>query len=220
MYSRAYQTGVGIGLFVYGIAYIIIAIILGFVTKKMNENKGYTGGFAWGFWLGIIGVIVVACKTPINNQYSDAPRYAAQDSGYYHQPGQPSYNTWKCVCGQDNSEKLSYCTRCRRTKDEVLAELSKVACPNCGAMNKKSNQTCFACGRPMYETGNLYSGAIKEAVRSLEKDAEQVNENTEKATGPKADAIDLLKQLAKLHDQGILTDQEFESKKADILAKI
>ena len=38
--------------------------------------------------------------------------------------------------------------------------------------------------------------------------------------GPNADMVSLLKQLAALHDQGILTDQEFEAKKADILAKI
>ena len=33
-------------------------------------------------------------------------------------------------------------------------------------------------------------------------------------------AIYMLKQLAQLHEQGILTDQEFETKKAEVLAKI
>ena len=45
---------------------LIIHIILGIATKSINESKGYTGGFAWGFFLGIIGIIVVACKANAN----------------------------------------------------------------------------------------------------------------------------------------------------------
>jgi hypothetical protein len=33
-------------------------------------------------------------------------------------------------------------------------------------------------------------------------------------------AIHLLKELAGLHKEGILTDEEFESKKAELLAKL
>lgn len=47
---------------VSGVVAIIFGIIFGCITRKINENKGYDGGFAWGFWLGWIGLIVVACK--------------------------------------------------------------------------------------------------------------------------------------------------------------
>ncbi len=47
----------------YFIGSIIHGIIFGFITETINEKKGYYGGFAWGFFLGIIGVIVVACKS-------------------------------------------------------------------------------------------------------------------------------------------------------------
>ena len=47
------------------IFYLIVAIICGLITKSMNENKGYNGGFAWGFFLSIIGIIVVAVR-PFN----------------------------------------------------------------------------------------------------------------------------------------------------------
>lgn len=43
-------------------AYFGICFFWGFVTKTINKNKGYEGGFWWGFCLGIIGVIIVACK--------------------------------------------------------------------------------------------------------------------------------------------------------------
>lgn len=41
-----------------------IMIGFGFITRHMNLKKGYQGGFAWGFWLGIIGIIVIACRKP------------------------------------------------------------------------------------------------------------------------------------------------------------
>ena len=50
--------------------YLIVAIICGFITKSMNENKGYDGGFAWGFFLSIIGIIVVAVR-PFNRDRSN-----------------------------------------------------------------------------------------------------------------------------------------------------
>ena len=48
---------------------LITGSIFGLITKHINESKGYSGGFAWGFWLTVIGIIVVACK-PDNRQYS------------------------------------------------------------------------------------------------------------------------------------------------------
>jgi hypothetical protein len=46
----------------YLIIYLIAGVVCGFITKSMNESKGYDGGFAWGFFLDIIGIIVVAVR--------------------------------------------------------------------------------------------------------------------------------------------------------------
>lgn len=58
----------------YWIIYLVVALIngliFGFVTQTINENKGYDGGFAWGFFLGAIGIIVVACKPAVQTQSS------------------------------------------------------------------------------------------------------------------------------------------------------
>ena len=40
------------------------------------------------------------------------------------------------------------------------------------------------------------------------------------AINPETSNLDALEKLAKLHEQGILTDEEFQQKKADLLAKI
>ena len=59
-YSSSYAIG-------YIVGGLISAVIFGLITKYINESKGYKGGFAWGFWLSIIGIIVVACKPDNRN---------------------------------------------------------------------------------------------------------------------------------------------------------
>ena len=51
------------GILFWGV--IIAHIVLGFKTRSMNQAKGYEGGFAWGFFLGILGLITVAIR-PFN----------------------------------------------------------------------------------------------------------------------------------------------------------
>ena len=51
--------------FISFIVGIVVSCIFGAITKVINEGKGYYGGFAWGFWLGWIGILVVALKQPI-----------------------------------------------------------------------------------------------------------------------------------------------------------
>ncbi len=59
--------------------------------------------------------------------------------------------------------------------------------------------------------------ALDEAQRRVE--AEEVTANG--ATSPRAgDPIDQIRRLAELHDQGILSDEEFEKKKASILQRL
>lgn len=48
---------------------LVINIILGCQTKKMNAAKGIPGGFWWGFFLGVTGVIVVALRPYHPNMY-------------------------------------------------------------------------------------------------------------------------------------------------------
>lgn len=176
----------------YIIGVIIVSCIFGFITKTMNENKGYEGGFAWGFWLNLIGVIVVACK-PDNRQYSQR-----EYQPMYPQAIQPE-KTWRCSsCGAENSDKLNYCLRCRSDRNAVQAE--KIQCPHCGALNNKANSLCFACHNSLTEK--------PEQEKPVQKSI------------PEQEPLSLIKQLADLHSQGILSDQEFETKKAELLAKL
>ena len=52
----------------YLIISLLVACVFGGITQTINENKGYKGGFAWGFWLSWVGIIIVACKRPAESQ--------------------------------------------------------------------------------------------------------------------------------------------------------
>lgn len=82
------------------IGYIIMLCIFGAISKHINESKGYYGGFAWGFWLGIIGIIVVACRPENRSSYIHMDDYAHMD---YE-------NEWKCyACGRINQNYVTTC---------------------------------------------------------------------------------------------------------------
>ncbi len=202
-----YNSGYWIG---YLIGAIAVGCIFGAITKHINESKGYDGGFAWGFWLGLIGIIVVALKA--DNNHSSQPYQPMYGGALSQNP--PSRNAasnqWRCVCGNLNSGALSYCTYCRRSREEQ--NIRKKKCPHCGANNNESNETCFACGKPMNETAAPQ--AAQDSGVSLTKAAPS------KETQEAAEVIRLVESLSRLHDQGILTDEEFQEKKASLLAKL
>lgn len=127
---------------------IIIRSVLGFISQTINENKGYEGGFWWGFLLGTIGIIVVALK----------------EEHYYR----PDYNEarplvkWKCEkCGLTNYTEACSCGNTKTTNDAIIAVKTK-------------------------------------------KDKEQ-------------EVVNALKSYKELLDTGIITQEEFDKKKAELL---
>lgn len=180
--------------------WVVERFVFGLITQYVAESKGYDAGFAWGFWLGIVGLLVVGFR-PNQQHASDvsASLEKAEPSGYAPRPVE-----WTCVCGAQNSGNLSYCLQCRRSRGE--AEEERVECPHCGARNKKSNAACFACGESL----------TAEALPS----EEHAPEAAQSEASAQADFAEVLRKLAELHAQGVLTDAEFARKKADILEKI
>ncbi|MBR6385667.1 MAG: hypothetical protein IKS03_06085 [Ruminococcus sp.] len=82
------------------VSIVIMAFICGFATKTINENKGYEGGFWWGFLCGFVGLIVMACKPVSKN--------------FYKQVG---VTIWKCeVCGSLNPATDKSCCKCGKPR--------------------------------------------------------------------------------------------------------
>lgn len=58
----------------------VIRCIFGAITNKMNQEKGYENGFWWGFFLGVLGIIIIAVR-PYRmgmDKYGDYQTYAAK----------------------------------------------------------------------------------------------------------------------------------------------
>ena len=120
------------GLFLY----IIVAVICGFITKSMNENKGYDGGFAWGFFLAVIGIIVVAVRpyakenTPPSTSGSMYPRPSSGNTTSYSN----RYET--AMPAKAARTKMAYCFPCKT----VFADTEYGRCPHCkGYTTVKTN---------------------------------------------------------------------------------
>lgn len=108
--------------FGYCFMVIIMVCIFGAITKHINESKGYDGGFAWGFFLGVIGIIVVACRSdaPKSSYVSDrVSKLEAVSSG--QSLAQVSGNRgWQCdFCRRVNADYMTTC-ECGRTKAESM----------------------------------------------------------------------------------------------------
>ena len=53
-------------LFLIILAYVIQGAIFGAITKHVARTKGYDDGFAWGFLLGILGLLIVGFRANLN----------------------------------------------------------------------------------------------------------------------------------------------------------
>lgn len=169
-------------------------LLLGAISAYVAASKGYSGGFAWGFFLGVIGLLVVGFRPTLAQP--------AQLSASMAAPSRPK-PSWICVCGAKNSDGLDVCLSCRRDRHEG-EEAPKRVCPYCGAANRAANTCCFACGKPMDKAS--HPGV--EAAEAAASVAEPVSIPA------------LIEQLKQLHVHGVLTDEEFQQKKTELLRRL
>lgn len=103
--------------------------LFGMLAQRISALRGKEGGFWWGFWLGVIGLMVVAFRKPD----TEAVQVSASPA-----------TRWMCLsCGAKNPAGAEKCLSCMADRN---ARPRKKACPACGAVNNKNNQNCFACG--------------------------------------------------------------------------
>lgn len=90
---------------------ILIHVMFGKITQNIYRKKGYDGGFLWGLFLGIIGVIIVLKKP----DYDDVAVHKKSDPE--RERDILSRGGWRCKsCGQVNSSYMSSCV-CGRSRD-------------------------------------------------------------------------------------------------------
>lgn len=226
-------------IFVYIFIIIFWECIWGFATQSVIQNRGYDENwFWWGFFFGFIALIVAASKPQAQHTMaSDQPMYpkaappansqlmypkAAAD-GY--QPMYPkaaktaemdsdayilAHGGWKCVCGKVNPEIVTSC-KCGRSKsaakEEQAAAQKRIAL--------RANLPVTAAEPVNDEAKNAET---KENVALEEKTPEKTEDPSVTADlQAELEHIRVLKEYKALLDDGVLTQEEFDAKKKQLL---
>jgi hypothetical protein len=157
---------------------IIIGVICGLICQAISSNRDMEGGFLWGFFLGIIGIIIVAVR-----------------------PRDPRDN-------QKDVSRIFYCNHCKKT----YSCESQGSCPECENM---LIPTEF-----LLSEWNNFSQEKKEELKLLFAEGKQLlthEKANQTAEAAKPDIYAEITQLKKLFDDGIITQEEFDTKKKQLL---
>lgn len=140
MNYRAYAAGYNFGYSLIGT--IILRVMDGFITLAINRRKGYDGGFWWGFLLGNIGIIIVACRARVEPEYSSSSQSDSHQSPQSTLvPTASEKPVWICVkCGKENGLLSKFCAECEERRHY------KWICANCGKENAPEIKFCSECG--------------------------------------------------------------------------
>lgn len=108
------------------VAFIIIRIIIGAICKAIVSVKRYPDsenhGFAWGGWLGIIGLIVCACKS----DYRPPKKTPSQSYNYGSGSRTRTSNSYQSSGGYQSNRSYSSNSRAV-TKQNFGSKLSTLA---------------------------------------------------------------------------------------------
>lgn len=204
-------TGFYVFSFIFG---IITSCILGAVTKSINESKGYDGGFAWGFWLGAIGIIVVACRpacTPVTPR-TDFYNTTSGSNNSISRNGALPPNGWTCTCGKNHPAYETSCV-CGKNKSMVMSEriaANRAYAEANAAQTSVAPQAPAVVPQPAVAPGAAAQPrpAVPAPTAVAEKSSPSVTE---------AERLQYLKEYKNLLDSGVISQEEFDAKKKQLL---
>lgn len=151
--------------FLYTLGYLVTAIIWGIITYSVNNNKGYYGGFWWGFFLGFIGLIVVACKTDNRT----LAYYRSQEEETVHRYNSNEINNarlineggWKCAkCGRTNANYVTSCI-CGISKKEMQMKEKELN------TSKLENLEVLAKYKELFDSGAITEEEFEKKKRQI-----------------------------------------------------
>lgn len=126
-------------IIVYLFIYLIVSCLFGLATTRINENKGYYGGFWWGFFLGWLGVLIVLCK-------QDNTR------SYYH---------------ESEADRALSAYAAEKSTQRLVRE-DDWQCPECRRINASYVTTCI-CGNPKNYKKEKPQTTLKEKSQTISK---------------------------------------------------
>lgn len=221
----------------YLIAALVESCVFGAITLAINEKKGYEGGFWWGFFLGVIGIIVVACREssytvgyiPSNDSIYVAKKVAEAP---IDKDAPVPDGGWRCICGRAHQPYESSCA-CGLSKRAALdgtAALTRDVLPappppepqdwtcTCGREHLSYETSCI-CGKTKHEvlTADI---VLPEPDPTLIPEAPMEPDPIPEAQPEPVDddqTIQALRKYKTLLDEGVITQEDFEAKKKQLL---
>lgn len=164
------------------IGIIIISLICGAISESISDKRGVAGGFWWGVFLWVIGIIVVALM-PVDK---------ARQEEYLN-----------------NTAHIYYCPQCDKTYSGVSDKKNDV-CPNCNCLLIET--------AVLLDDWQNFSDAKKEQMKKAFAEG-QYSRNATSITAPASivGGADEIKKYKELLDGGVITQEEFEAKKKQLL---
>ena len=177
----------------YFVIVIAQAIIFGFATKIVIENKGYDDNwFWWGFFFGLIALIV-ACAKPQNIDYSS----------FTTRPSQPTYTSYQTSYGSNLSNAAN------KVHNEQLLANGGWKC-SCGIVQASYVSSC-SCGKSKHEV------QAAELKKKQEEEKRKEEQKKQAETMDESSKVAAIKEYKELMDAGIISQEEFEAKKKQLL---
>ncbi len=186
----------------------IIPIVFGLICKAISNSRGMKGGFWWGFFLNIIGIVVVAVRP---NENPNNSKDIVEDDNYNREE---DYNKKPVVlfCKNCNRVYLSYKEKCDSCNMPLLK--TTFLCKEwTGYLKKDQDRYVDGFSRGQY--------VVKRKDGSSDSVVSNVNKSQEiniPAQGMgEAEIIKYIKDYKDLLDSGIISKDEFEKKKKQLL---
>lgn len=140
------------------------------------------------------------------------------------------------VCGARNRYDLEFCYACscplprehakpsagsgiKNDPPKAKPQINTWTC-TCGSVNQETMKSCPSCfkSKDWINEGEQGFSSVSDQPRATRRRRNPSSQASQ--SQDMQDYVAILEQLAKLHDQGILTDEEFAQKKSDILSKM
>ena len=172
------------GAFIFG--YLVSGLIFGFICVGIASSRGMSGGFLWGFFLGVIGVIIVAVRPNEQNQ-----------NGVVSE-----------IEEEIEIPKTIYRFRCKSCGKKLTGWYQ--TCPQC-----RSSGSIERLQKEEVVIDEVAAAAIK--AKQLEKKAAAMKDQAEQKASTTISEADEIKKFKDLLDSGIITQEEFDAKKKQLL---
>lgn len=207
------------------IASVIWGIIWGYVCMRVARNKGIEGElwFVWGFLFNFFALIIVATKPYKNENVQDTnsnlnilnSSVGVIDMG------------WECTkCRHYNNSSSVVCICGEPRPVHKIKSSQQVVkgwkCRFCGRINAEYVGTC-GCGKTkmesaLWKSNTVGSEEVRPSVEEVKSSIEEVKPKSEGTnTKSQIENLELLKKYKELLDIGAITQEEFDSKKKEII---